>query len=83
MVSAETKSVISRAKAIYEQRLRSSLEANHADQFVAIEPDSGDFFIAETFDEAVKLARSKYPSKLSHTIRIGHAAAFHLGVMSL
>ena len=83
MVSAETKSVISRAKAIYEQRLRSSLEAHHTDQFVAIEPDSGDFFIGETFDEAVKLARSKYPSKLSHTIRVGHAAAFHLGVMSL
>ena len=83
MVSEETKSVISRAKEIYEQRLKSSLEANHRDQFVAIEPDSGDFFIGETFDEAVKLARSKYPSKLSHTIRVGHAAAFHLGKMSL
>ena len=83
MVSEETKSVISRAKEIYERRLRSSLEANHRDQFVAIEPDSGEFFIGETFDEAVKLARSKYPSKLSHTIRVGHAAAFHLGEMSL
>ena len=82
MVSEETKSLISRAKVIYEQRLRSDLEANHTDQFVAIEPDSGDFFIGETFDEAVKLARSKHPSKLSHTIRVGHAAAFHLGVMS-
>ena len=83
MVSEETKSVILRAKEIYEQRLKSNLEANHRDQYVAIEPDSGDFFIAETFDEAVKLARSKYPSKLSHTIRVGHAAAFHIGEMSL
>ena len=82
MVSEETKSVILRAKEIYEQRLKSNLEANHRDQYVAIEPDSGDFFIAETFDEAVKLARSKHPSKLSHTIRVGHAAAFHIGVMS-
>jgi hypothetical protein len=81
MVSEETKSVIARAKEIYEQRLRSELEANHADQFVAIEPDSGDFFVAKTFDTAVKLARSKHPSKLSHTIRVGHAAAFHMGVM--
>lgn len=78
MVSEETKSVISRAKEIYE-RLRSDLEANHRNQFVAIEPDSGDFFIGQTFDEAVKSARSKYPSKLSHTIRVGHAAAFHIG----
>jgi len=83
MVSQETKSVISRAKEIYEQRLRNNLEANHKDHFVAIEPDSGDFFLGETFDEAVKLARSKYPSTLSHTIRIGHAAAFHIGEMSL
>jgi hypothetical protein len=81
MVSAETRSVISRAKEIYEERLKSDLEAGHRDEFVAIEPDSGDFFIAPTFDAAVKLARSKHPSKLSHTIRVGHATAFHLGVM--
>jgi len=81
MVSEETKSVIARAKEIYEQRLRSSLELNHKDQFVAIEPDSGEYFVGDTFDAAVKLAKSKYPSKLSHTIRIGHAAAFHIGVM--
>ena len=83
MVSEETKSVISRAKEIYEQRLRADLEAHHRDQFVAIEPDSGDFFVGQTFDEAVNSARSKHPSKLSHTIRIGHAATFHLGVMNL
>ncbi len=82
MVSDETKFVISRAKNVYEQRLRCDLEANHRDQFVSIEPDSGDYFIGKTFDEAVKLARSKYPSKLSHTIHVGHAAAFHIGVMS-
>ena len=82
MVSGETKGVIARAKEIYDQRLRADLEANHRDAFVAVEPDSGDFFIGATCDEAVKLARSKHPSKLSHTIRIGHAAAFHIGVMS-
>ena len=81
MVSAETKSVISRAKEIYERQLKADLEQNHMDQFVAIEPDSGDYFIGESFDKAVKLVRSKHPSKLSHTIRIGHAAAFHIGVV--
>lgn len=82
MVSSETKNVIARAKEMYEQRLRADLEANHRDAFVAIEPDSGDCFVAGTFDEAVKLARAKHPAKLSHTIRIGHAAAFHIGVMN-
>lgn len=81
MVSAETKSVIARAKEIYEQQLRSNLETNRMDRFVAIEPDSGEYFVADTFDAAVKMARSKYPTKLSHTIHIGHAAAFHIGVL--
>ena len=81
MVSAETKSVISRAKEIYVRQLKADLEQKHMDQFIAIEPESGDYFIGESFDKAVKLARSKHPSKISHTIRIGHAAAFHIGVM--
>ncbi|MGI9457702.1 MAG: hypothetical protein ACR2NU_14145 [Aeoliella sp.] len=81
MVSEETKNVIERAKAIYERELRDSLEAEHRDRFVAIEPKSGDHFLADTFDGAVKAARSKYPSRLSHTIRIGHRAAFSIGLM--
>jgi hypothetical protein len=59
MMSEETKSVIEQAKAIYDQELRDSLEAEHRDRFVAIEPDSGDHFLADTFDAAVKAARSK------------------------
>jgi hypothetical protein len=83
IVSAETKSIIDRAKEIYANRLQVELESKHMDRFVAIEPESGDYFLGDTFDEAVKSARSKHPSRLSHTIRIGHSAAFHIGVMQL
>ena len=79
MVSAETKSVIDRTKQIYANQLQTALESQHRDRFVAIEPESGDYFLGDTFDEAVKSARAKYPSRLSHTIRIGHRAAFHIG----
>ena len=79
MVSAETRSVIDRAKQIYANQLRTALESQHGDRFVAIEPESGEYFLGDTFDEAVKSARTKYPSRLSHTIRIGHRAAFHIG----
>jgi len=81
MVSAETKSVIDRAKQIYASQLQSDLERAHMDRFVAIEPESGEYFLGDTFDEAVKSARTKYPTRLSHTIRIGHRAAFHIGVL--
>jgi hypothetical protein len=77
MVSAETRSVIDRAKQIYANQLQRDLESQHVDRFVAIEPESGEYFLGDTFDEAVKSART------SHTIRIGHRAAFHIGGVQL
>ena len=59
--------------------LQAVLEPQHGNRFVAIEPESGEYFLGDTFDEAVKSARAKHPSRLSHTIRIGHRAAFHIG----
>jgi hypothetical protein len=79
VVSADTKAVIERAKQIYAEQLQAVLESQHRNRFVAIEPESGDYFLGDTFDEAVQSARAKHPSRLSHTIRIGHRAAFHLG----
>ena len=81
MVSAETRSVIDRAKQIYAQGLQMALERAHRDRYVAIEPDSGEYFLGDTFEQAVRAARGKYPARSSHTMRIGHAAALHIGVL--
>ncbi len=45
MISAETKSVIDRAKHIYADQLRTNLESQHRDRFVAIEPETGEYFL--------------------------------------
>lgn len=82
MVSAEGKSVIERAKRIYADRLQQELERDHRDRFVSIEPESGEFFLGDTLDEAVQSAVKKYPTRRSFTIRIGHRAALHLGGMT-
>jgi hypothetical protein len=79
LVSPDTKAVIERAKRLFAEHLQAVLEPQHLDRFVAIEPESGEYFLGDTFDEAVKAARAKYPTRLSHTIRIGHGAAIHLG----
>jgi hypothetical protein len=79
MVSAQTRSVIERATRIYDERLRTGLESSHPGRFVAVEPESGEHFLADTFDGAVRAARAAHPSRLSHVIRVGHAAALHLG----
>ena len=79
MVSDDGKIAIERAKRIYADQLQSMLEAQHRDRFVSIEPESGEYFLGDTFDQAAKSARTKYPTRLPHTIHIGHRAAFHLG----
>jgi hypothetical protein len=81
MVSEQTKLVIERAKTLYEEKLRDDLEAEHQDRFVAIEPDSGEYFLGDSFDAAVRAARAKYATRLTHTVRIGHPTAFHIGLL--
>lgn len=80
MISDETKSIIERSRQIYEQH-KEIWETEQRNRYVAIEPESGEFFLGDSFDEAVRVARTKYPARRSHTIRIGHEAAFHLGLM--
>jgi hypothetical protein len=79
MVSTQTCSVIERAKRIYEDRLRAPLEADHLGRFVAVEPESGEYFLADTFDAAVAAARAAHPTRLPHVMRVGHPAALHIG----
>ncbi len=79
MISSHTTQVAERAKAIYSERLKGDLEAAHTDGYVAIEPDSGEHFLADSFGEAVAAARAAHPDRISFVIRIGHSAAIHLG----
>ena len=69
-----------RAEDVYETKLRSVLEPEHFHEFVAIEPESGDYFLGKTLSEATRAARVAYPQRLTHAMRIGHRAALHLGM---
>jgi hypothetical protein len=80
MISETTRSVIDRAKRIYALH-RERWEADRPNQFVAIEPESGDYFFGDTFDAAVRAARTKHSARVSHTLRVGQDAAFHIGLM--
>jgi hypothetical protein len=68
------------AERLYEQKLRAQLEEAHPDEFVAVEPISGDFFLGKTLSEALGAARDAHPDRLSHAMRVGHKAALHFGV---
>jgi len=81
MLSDKARLVAERAKQIYEKQLREQLESSDHGRFVCIEPESGDFFLGATFDEAVNQAIDAHPDCLTHTLRVGHSAALHIGVL--
>jgi hypothetical protein len=83
MISEESKATAEKARKIYESQLRQQLEQDYPDRYVCIEPLSGMHFIGKTFDEAVNAAIDAFPDRLTHTLRIGHSAALHLGCPGL
>ena len=83
MASEQSLEVARRAQEIYEQELRSRLELTNRDDFVAIEPESGDFFLGKTLSEAIQAARAAHPDRLPFALRVGHRTAVEMGVMAL
>jgi hypothetical protein len=83
MISTHTTDVAARAKAIYGRGLQAELEASHPNEYVAIEPESGEHFLADSFGAAVAAARAAHPDRISFVIRIGHPAALHLGGLTI
>ena len=77
----KTESVAEAARPIFDA-IRSELEVLHMNQFVAIEPVSGDYFLGDTLSDAIGASRDKYPQRLVHTFRIGHRAAIHFGMQT-
>ncbi len=72
-------SVAMQAKAVYDSDLRDRLESDNHGDFVAIEPESRESFVASTFIEAAMAAKTAHPDKKSFVIRVGYEAAVHIG----
>lgn len=64
-----------KATRLYQTKLKAVLEPDYVGKFAAIEPDSGDYFVASRMTEAMHEARLKHPDKRFFLIRIGFEAA--------
>lgn len=82
MSSEHSREVASGAKRLYAEQLQAKLEAEHHGSYVAIEPTSGDYFLADSYADAVARARAARPDQIAFVIRIGHDAAVHIGAMA-
>jgi hypothetical protein len=82
MASEQSMEIVRRGQEIYDRRLRAGLEATSEGRFVAIEPDSGDYYLGESLSEAIQAARAAHPDQLVFALRVGHRTTVDLGVVT-
>jgi len=71
----DVKGLARRGQALYEQKLRAFLEPQHSGRFVAVEPDTEQYWVADTPEEACRRARAALPGRFFHLIRVAFPAA--------
>jgi hypothetical protein len=67
-----------KAEAIYRRKLKAKLEAKYKGRIVAIDVESGDYFVGKTVLDAIEKGRLKYPGKIFYAVRIGYPAVHSL-----
>lgn len=70
--------IAERGEKIYREKLRDILEKSHKGMFVAIEVESGKYFLGKSPEEALNIAQKKFPDKIFHLIRIGYAGVYNV-----
>ena len=61
---------------LYEKRLRDKLEPRHKGKIIAIEVESGDYFIGKNLNEASLKAKQKHPNNVFYFVRVGYPAVY-------
>lgn len=70
---------LERANQIYEQ-IKANV-AHHKGKIVAIELDTGDYFLGDDVQDAYEKAHKKYPSKEFYFKRVGFKAVYFIGAI--
>jgi hypothetical protein len=71
--------VAARGEALYEQQLRTHVEAAHMGEFVVVDIETGDYEIDVDDLAATKRALAKRPDAVLYGLRIGAPTAYRLG----
>jgi hypothetical protein len=77
--SLSTREIADRGKAIYRDRWEQELLKIATGKYAAIDIQTEDASVAETSEEAIRMAEKKNPNGYFHLIRVGHKAAFAAG----
>ena len=72
-----------KGRAYYTKHLKSVLEPAYTGHFVAIEPDSGQYFVGKNTIQTMQQARAALPDKQFYLVRIGYGYAHKLGSVDI
>ncbi|MCY2987592.1 MAG: hypothetical protein NTY19_06975 [Planctomycetota bacterium] len=75
----QTQELVRNAELVYDQRLRTRLETEHFGALIALDPESGDFVLADTFREIDVAAQHRFGNKPVHIFRVGGGGAVRIG----
>ena len=78
-VVAIREDVIARGKKIYDKKLKGELEPGHTGRYVAVDPDTGQYFLGDTSAEAIGAAHDALPESHFYLARVGYDAAHSIG----
>ena len=68
--------IAKRGQEIYETKLKGKLEKKSSGKYVAIDVETGEFFIGDTLEDAFQQAKKKYPTHIFHSVKIGSPGVF-------
>lgn len=57
------------------QKISKQVEKEHSGDFVAIEVESGKYFLGQTQVEAIEKAKKSFPAKIFYLMKVGFPAA--------
>ena len=71
--------LVERGQSFYDEQLKKKLEQEHTGRYVAIEPESGRYFLDDTGTGALTAARQAMPDGLFYLMRVGYQTADTIG----
>ncbi len=74
--------IAEKAQKIYEARYKEEYERKYLGQFVAIDVDSGQAFVARSPEKAVEAAQTAAGGGFIHLIKIGSPGVYHVSYSS-
>ena len=73
--------IVGRGKKVYEEKLKTLLEPTHIGEFLAIEPETGRYFLGATVLAAMDAAQEAMPEDVFYVMRVGYDYVHKFGVL--